>query len=354
MTRKEFLQTVAGAAVGAAVLTPSAAVAAPSSKIKRGVSFYSYQALYFSGEMSLEDLVAEAASIGAYGLEVIPDAVIPNFLNPPEAFVTKWRGWMDKYHTIPVDWCGSHDTVLIEGHPFTTAQGAERLTSEIKSAHRLGFTNMRLLGGTPLDVVEKCLPSAEKYNVKLNFEIHGPNRLDGPTVDAWVELFERTKSNYVGLNPDMSLFEKYPVAVRRDCEIRNGVLRADLAKYIDQAQADGIPQEKAAAEVKSQGGTNYEQRYLESRYDGYQDPQKLLPLMKYAHHIHGKCYELNEDCHETSIAYEEVLPVLLAHGYEGYISTEYEGQRFLMDAFPIDEFEQVRRHQVLLERLLGA
>lgn len=354
MTRKEFLQTVAGAAVGAAISTPSAAFAAATSKIKRGVSFYSYQTLIYSGEASLEELVAEVSSIGGYGIEIIPDAVIPNYPNPPESFVSQWKGWMEKYHTVPDSWCQSQDTVMVEGHPLSVDGGAERLLADIKAANRLGFTNMRLLAATPLDVVEKVLPSAEKYNVHLNFEIHGPNRIDGRLMQVWVEFFEKLKSDHVGLNPDMSLFEKRPVAVRRDNQIRAGLLRADIAKYIDQAEADGVPKETATAEVTRMGGVDGDMRYLESRYGGFQDPMKLMPLLRYSHHIHAKCYELNEECQETSIAYEEVVPLLIENGYQGYMATEYEGQRFIMDAFEVDEVEQVRRHHVLLKRLLGA
>ena len=355
MTRKEFLQTVGGAAgFGIASMALSPLSAAPPANIRRGVSFYSYQALYYSEQATLEDLIAEASSIGAYGLEIIPDAMIPNYPNPSERFVAQWHAWMEKYHTIPDSWCQSQDTVLVEGHPFSTAEGAERMTRDLACAHRLGFTNMRLLAATPLDVVEKCVPAAEKYGIAMNFEIHGPNRLDGPLVDAWLKLFQKVDSPSLGINPDFSLFEKRPVAVRRDCAIRAGVLRPDIARYIDQACADGVSRESAAAEVAKMGGAEQEVRYLYSRFDGYQDPRKLVPLLRYSHHIHGKCYELTEDCQESSIAYEEVIPLLIENGYKGYIATEFEGQRFTLDAFEVDEMEQVRRHQVLMKRLLPA
>jgi len=38
-------------------------------------------------------------------------------------------------------------------------------------------------------------------------------------------------------------------------------------------------------------------------------------------------------------------------GYDGYIATEYEGQRFVPLDQPVDELEQVRRHQALLASL---
>ena len=46
-------------------------------------------------------------------------------------------------------------------------------------------------------------------------------------------------------------------------------------------------------------------------------------------------------------------------GYDGYLSTEYEGQRSAPGAEDdaadelIDEIEQVRRHQVMLHRLIA-
>jgi hypothetical protein len=208
--------------------------------------------------------------------------------------------------------------------------------------------------GTPVDIVEKCVPAAEKANVPLLIEVHGPVRIDGPQVEAFIKLMERMKSPYLGINPDFSLWEKKPVRVRRDLQIRGGVLKENIAQFIDKACGDNVPREKAAEEMKSMGGGNYEMRYLESRYNGYQDPKKLLALKPYVRRFHGKFYEMGEDCRETSIPYEEVVPFLIQNGFEGVIASEYEGARMEMDAFPVDEIEQVRRHQVMLKRLLGA
>ena len=40
-------------------------------------------------------------------------------------------------------------------------------------------------------------------------------------------------------------------------------------------------------------------------------------------------------------------------GYNGYICSEYEGNRWIEDAEEPDSVEQVRRQQVMLARLLG-
>ena len=40
-------------------------------------------------------------------------------------------------------------------------------------------------------------------------------------------------------------------------------------------------------------------------------------------------------------------------GYDGYLSSEYEGNRHIQDAFEVDSVEQVRRQQEMFKRLLG-
>jgi hypothetical protein len=206
---------------------------------------------------------------------------------------------------------------------------------------------------TPLDITEKCVPDAEKANVLLLYEIHGPTRIDGPEIGRIVQLIEKVKSRHLGLNPDFSLWEKRPSPARRDGRIRAGTLNPIIAQYIEEAQAGGMPREKVAGEIAKMGAAEGDLSYLRSRYDGYQDPKKLLPLKPYIRRFHAKFWEMTEDYTETSIPYDEVVPFLIQNGFEGPMASEYEGQRSIMDAYPVDEVEQVRRHQIMLKRLLG-
>ena len=70
-------------------------------------------------------------------------------------------------------------------------------------------------------------------------------------------------------------------------------------------------------------------------------------------HIHAKFYEMLDEGTEYSIPYERIIPVLIEGGYEGFLSSEYEGNRHIHDAFEVDSVEQVRRQQSMLEHLLG-
>jgi hypothetical protein len=330
------------AATPAAGSPAPAAVPAAGSKFSRGVSFYSYQIIYHTGQISTEGLIAEAASIGANAIEMLPDCNIPNFPNVSDEWVKNWHGWMEKYHTVADTYTQHLDEVSVD-----------RLVWDMQLAKRLGFRFIRLMLGTPADLVEKCLPTAEKLGLPMLVEVHGPVRIDSEQVAAFVKIMEKTRSPYFGINPDFSLWQRRPVRVIRDLRIRKGVLKEDIAKYIDQALEQQVPKEKAAAEVVKMGGGDREKQYLETAYDGYQDPKKLLPLKPYIRRFHGKFFEMTEDYKEFSIPYEEVVPFLIQNGFEGVIASEYEGGRQIMDAFPVEEIEQVRRHQVMLKRLLG-
>jgi hypothetical protein len=69
-------------------------------------------------------------------------------------------------------------------------------------------------------------------------------------------------------------------------------------------------------------------------------------------HIHAKFYEMIDDETEYSIPYDEVIPVLEEGGYQGYLSSEYEGNRHIQDVFEVDSVEQVRRQQEMFMKLL--
>ncbi len=70
-------------------------------------------------------------------------------------------------------------------------------------------------------------------------------------------------------------------------------------------------------------------------------------------HIHAKFYEMLDDGREYSIPYEKIVPVLIEGGYDGYLSSEYEGNRHIQDALEVDSIEQVRRQHAMFRRLLG-
>ena len=90
-------------------------------------------------------------------------------------------------------------------------------------------------------------------------------------------------------------------------------------------------------------------------------PEDLRELMPYIVSIHGKFYNMSEipgrpgQYQDISMDYEGPIRFLKEIGYEGYINSEYEGQRRFQDRteeYLISEVDQVRKHQEMLKRLL--
>jgi hypothetical protein len=59
---------------------------------------------------------------------------------------------------------------------------------------------------------------------------------------------------------------------------------------------------------------------------------------------------MNEDFEETTIPYKEVIDIMKEHNWNGYLLSEYEGPNKDVPGYATT---QVRRHHVMLKRLLG-
>ncbi len=228
-------------------------------------------------------------------------------------------------------------------------------------AHRLGFDCIRLVSFVPAWILEPCLETAARYNVSLNIEIHGGLGFGCPKTDEYINEMLRLNSPYIGIVPDTSLFvRRKPDIVTRYCDKLFG-LNPDLLAYADEVYASGHDffelrqknggqmDSKLASLIKCPGDGFYAQNL-----EGYENrPVTIMDgLEKYINHFHFKLYEMTEEGTEYSIDYKEVLEYLHKAGYQKYVSTEYEGNRWQLPDTPIPELEQVAAHQKLINSLI--
>jgi sugar phosphate isomerase/epimerase len=321
--------------------------------IKRGVSLYSFQEEYYLRKMSLEDCIAKCAEFGAFGIETIAEQMMPGFPALADSFYEQWHAWMKEYKTVPTCHDMFLDTKLVKGRPLTDDEMVASLVRDIKHASKLGCFCIRILVITPPHIMELCAPIAEEHGVKLLLEIHSPWHFTHEWIVKHIEVMERTKSGILGLMPDLGIFVRKFPSVIYERSLRNGatpeLVKEIVAAYDNHEDLAGLP-----AAVKDKGG-NKEDVILAGAVGHYcdVDPRLMIDYMPLIHHVHGKFYEMTEDCREPSIPYVEIISALKEGGYTGYISSEYEGNRHIQDAFAVDSVEQVRRHQVMLQRLIG-
>ena len=326
---------------------------APAHSIKRGVSLYSFQEEYFLRTLSLEQCIATAASMGALGIESIGEQMMPGFPKLGDAFYAGWHGWMRQYGTIPVCHDMFLDTLFYKHRRLTHEECVASVERDLQHAARLGCKVVRMLVSVSPELMESCLPAAEKYDVKMGIEVHAPWDLDHPWFQRHLEMIVRTGTKHAGLIPDMGIFTKRLPRVVRDRALRQGAT-PKVVEYVCQAYEAGIMREYIVAEARNMGGNPAALAFAESaRHNNFSPPRRLTEYCPYMFHLHAKFYEMLEDGTEYSIPYEQIIAALKAGGYQGYLSSEYEGNRHIQDAFPVDSVEQVRRQQAMLARLLG-
>ena len=333
---------------------------AASGRPRRGVSLYSFQQLYYLREKTLEELIEISAGLGALGIETIGEQMMPGFPRLPDAFYEQWHGWMERYGTTATAHDGFLDTLLYKDRPLTEDECVGFLRRDIEHAARLGCTVARTLHQAPQAAVERVVPDLERLGVKLVFEVHNPRHLDDEENTQFLPLFERHPEQ-LGYLLDLGIFVRRLPRVMMERFLRDGAQERVVAHIVERydaaiAASGGalVYLEELPDEIESMGPSETDRRVVRyaSRFI-WQDPERIRPFAKHVHHVHAKFWEMTDGDEEYSIPYDEVLPVLVDAGYTGWISSEYEGQRHIQDAFPVDEIEQVRRHQELLKRVLG-
>lgn len=332
--------------------------------IKRGVTFYSFQDAYRKGDLTLEGCIRAASEMGIEGLEIIGDQMIHNSPHPDESFFEKWQGWIEKYRVPPICLDIYINSNLYKNRLLTRKEGVQALVDEIMLANRLGIPIIRMNSLTPTDIIQPALPYAEKYDVILAQEIHAGCSLDHPSMIRYTEIMQKENSPYIGLVPDMGLFcRKFPRIIRES--YRSNGVQTCVADLVDEIFASGTDMRsfahgslEGADQVIPPVFSEMKLTPIDIEYIKYvshfenNDISLLKEILPFIRNIHGKFYEMSEDGTEYSIPYAEIIRLLKKINYNGYICSEYEGNRFVPEGQEVQEVEQVRRHQVMIKQYI--
>lgn len=369
--------------------------------IKLGVSLYSYQQSQFFKELDLEAQIREVGEHlpGADGIELI-DEMSLHYPDPGVAFLQQWFGWMERYGTVPVTMDVSMDVLQFRDHVMSIAECAARLRHDIRLAQSLGFRNVRVLSTTPLEVMLGALPVAEELDIRLGREVHQPMPLEGRQVTEIIDFVERTGTAHLGIVPDFGIFGTRPSEAllqsfeRRGAQAAAGAAAVELAALIQRGAAPfgagDIAYHTAGnlradfnrflltgdCEPEFAAAFNGVKRFTDERVAHAQNldyivvaealmlsrtsPDTLRQIAGHVVSVHGKFNNMSPvpdkpgQFQDIAIDYEAGIAALVQGGYNGYINSEYEGQRYYQDrrrADMMDEVEQVRRHQEMLRRL---
>lgn len=292
-----------------ATLAPEGA----GSHFKYGVSLYSFMGDYGT-VLDLESSLSAVADVGATGVEILGEGHIPGYPNPSSEWIDEWYRLLEKYALEPTNYGSWIDTRLHPGRSMTAVEGSEALSRDLRIASQLGFQFVRpKIGVVSSDLVpdpiwtesvERSLDLAHELDIVICPEIHSPTPIKHPVVDDYLELISRTGTKNFGLLIDTGIFQDRPIPLRQ------GETRETRPAFLD---GIGV------------------------------DPADFAAVAEHVVFVQAKFHDIDENLADQQIPWEPVLRAFKDAGYNGYLSSEYEGDRS-----PWRSLEQVRRQHALM------
>jgi sugar phosphate isomerase/epimerase len=301
---------------GSGVIVP----AVPEGGLRYGVSTYSYTGDVHTS-MTLEDVLADVADLGATGIEVLGEGNVPGYPAPDAAWIDGWHRLLERYGLTATNFGSWVDTTRWRDRDLTVEEGAEQLQLDLRLAKELGFTSVRpKFGVTSWDLdphpiwagaVERALDLAAELDVVICPEIHAPTPIEHPVTQGYVDFIEKTGTEHFKLLIDTGIFNTAPVL--------------ELSEEVEASDGGDVPEHLRPLAVPM---------------------ADLTEVLPHTHFIQAKFVEVDDDLHDLHVPWAEIIPTLEAAGWTGWLSSEYEGRRE-----PGRGRDQVRRQHALLRSL---
>jgi len=242
-----------------------------SEQMKVGVTLHSYIVDMKKHNITVDEAIEHAAGCGAKCIEIIDAEHFLDWPHPKMTELFRVKELIESLGMELVNFSQYTENEYSAVYRCTEEDKIQQVKESILYAHILGVPMTRITPFVNVDpannrVIEKCLPFAEKYNVKLCFEIHSPAK-----PDRFLEVMKEFKSKYLGLVPDFS------------------------AWY----------------------------------YAGHLSLDSFKECLPYTIHVHGKATSIIDENHEEpNIPYRDLMNILKEYKYTGSIVAEYEPAGF--------------------------
>jgi hypothetical protein len=210
---------------------------------------------------------------------------------------------------------------------------------QIADAAELGFPVVRVQISLTPDDMERLLPVAEEYGVRLGLEIHSHQHPKHPAIQALLERYEKLGSPLLGFVPDWgaslkavptTLIRKY-----REAGYDEKLLDA-LVETWQQHHTEGPPmteqqhgrwfgQVMQLAHQHGAGDRAIEMAVNLTGLFGHAPASDWADVLPWAVHTHAKFYEIDAEGDEPSVPVRELVELWVRSGYTASYSSEWEG-----------------------------
>lgn len=327
--------------------------------MKTGITLYSATNEWVTKKYDLESLLAAVAERGlGPGVEIVGFQSIRTFPDVTSEFVQDWERMLAAYDLVPTCLGSNIDVAQRSDRLLSDDEMVASLERQLETAHRLGFGIVRIQIGANERVIERVTPRAERLGIKLGMELHAPEGACTPAIVKVREAFDRIGSANLGFIPDFS-------ATMRS--VPNGLLahltdvglpEEWVGRLVEEWAGQGAPFERfgrfaAAARAAGVPAEAVDGATIVFTMIGREPVDSWRAIAGRIVHVHGKCYEFDADGDEPNIDYPALIGLLDEIGYDGWISTEWEGHAFAGPEAG-DSLDFVARQQRLVHRVLPA
>ncbi|MFF2486669.1 sugar phosphate isomerase/epimerase family protein [Microbacterium sp. NPDC058062] len=325
--------------------------------IRLGTTLYSMTSEFAAGLYTPETLIAAVAENGiGPGVEFNIAQLLRTYPDVDDAFVKLWFDSLEKYELEPSAVGTNLDMGRRKDRDMTPGEEHDFLARQLKTAHTLGFKRV-VIRSAGKELLRSLLPLAEKYDQRLGYEIHAPEGPNSPKVLQIRELYEELDSDRLGFTADFSS-TMHSLSPRLLGTLRQMDMPEEYFPVMDEIWHKPLPMHVRNQEFEdyltAQGWDFLKAgpfTRLAFNMHGLVPPEEWLDIMPQIFHVHAKFYDIGADGEEPAMDIPRIVRQFVEGGYQGYLSSEWEGHAF-SDLGEADPIGLVKKQHALMRRAI--
>ena len=327
------------------------------SGIELGITLYSLTSEFAAGQYTQQGLIKAAAEHGlGPGVEFNIAQMLRTYPHVDDDFVKMWRESMDRYGLTPSAVGTNLDMGRRKDRDMTPEEEYEFFAAQLHTANKLGF-NRVVIRSAGKELLRRLLPLAEKYDQKLGYEIHAPQGPNDPKIVQIREMYQQLGSERLGFTADFSstMHSLSPTLFRT---LRQMGLGEEHLQMMQQIWREPLPMQER--------NQKFEDYLTEHDFDparlgpftrlafnmhGLVPPEEWLDIMPQIFHVHAKFYDIDQAGNEPAMDIPRIVRQFVKGGYQGYLSSEWEGHAFA-DLGESDPIDLVKKQHALMRKAI--
>ena len=327
------------------------------SGIELGITLYSLTSEFAAGLYTPETLIKAVADEGlGPGVEFNIAQMLRTYPDVDDAFVQLWRDSMDRYGLTPSAVGTNLDMGRRKDRDMTPDEEYDFFAAQLRTANKLGFHRV-VIRSAGKELLRRLLPLAEQYDQKLGYEIHAPQGPNDPKILQIREMYEELGSDRLGFTADFSstMHSLSPTLFRTLTQMGLPEEHFDVMQDIWRKP---LPMQERNQEFEDYlNANNFDPARLGPftrlafNMHGLVPPEEWLDIMPQIFHVHAKFYDIDEHGDEPAMDIPRIVRQFVKGGYQGYLSSEWEGHAFA-DLGESDPIDLVKKQHTLMRRAI--